>query len=132
MKFYGESLEDWIRNTTAQIRAHTDREIVIRKKPDRRLRVTTDTIWTALQKAYCLITYNSIAATEAILANTPAIALAPNAATVLCNTKISEINDLNIHDPDQIMAYAAHLSYCQFTAKEMRDGTAWRILNESS
>jgi len=131
MKFYGESVEDWIRITTAQIRAHTDRQIVIRKKPDRSVRVTTDTIWKALDKAYCLITYNSIAATEAILANRPAIALAPNAATVLCNTKISELNKLNIHDPDQIYAYAAHLAYCQFTAQEMRNGTAWRILNES-
>lgn len=131
MKYYGEDLDKWMKKTVSQIKQHTDRKIIVRQKPDRRLRVTTDTIWAALNDAYCLVTYNSIAATEALLWGKPAIALAPNAATVLCNSRISEINKLNIPEPDQLIAYAAHLSYCQFTEKEMRDGTAWAILNES-
>lgn len=132
MKFYGEDLDKWIARTTTEIRKYTDRRIVVRQKPIRRDRVTNDTIWKALDNAYCLVTYNSIAATEALLHRRPAIALAPNAATALCNTKISDIDgNLNRYGADETYAFAAHLSYCQFTAQEMRNGKAWQILNES-
>jgi len=67
-----------------------------------------------------------------LLYGVPAIALAPNnAASVLCNTKLSEIENLNRPTNDEILAFAAHLSYCQFTNEEMRSGYAWDIINES-
>jgi len=132
MKFYGESLDEWMKTTIEQIKLNTDCPIKIRLKPSREDRVNNDTICDALEGARCLVTYNSIAATEALLYSKPAIALAPNAATVLCNTSIDEINNLTIPTKEELHAFAAHLSYCQFTAQEMVDGTAWRILNESS
>mgnify|MGYP003659473656 CR=1 FL=1 len=90
-------------------------------------------IYNALSKGiHCLVTYNSIAATEAFLFGVPAIALAPNAATSVCNNSISQIENLNIPNRDTQIALARHLSYCQFTAAEIRNGTAWNILNESS
>ena len=92
--------------------------------------MSTDTIWEALKDAYCLVTFNSIAATESLLAGTPAIALAPNAASVLCNTEISKIENLNRPSKDEIEAFARHLSYCQFNRLEMQNGFAWSILNE--
>jgi hypothetical protein len=132
MKFYGKNLSEWMDSTLAEIKAHTDRPIEIRLKPSRTERVTDNTIWQALSDdVYCLITYNSIAATEAFLFGVPAIALAPNAASAVCNTNINEINNLNNPTRELQMILARHLSYCQFTAKELRDGTAWRILNES-
>ena len=132
MKYYGEDINVWMQNTIAKIKKYSDRPIVIRQKPTRRERVTTDTIWNALDDAYCLVTYNSIAASEAILANVPAIALAPNAASVICETRIEQIEFLQKHPKDLVETFAAHLSYCQFTSPELRNGTAWRILNESS
>jgi hypothetical protein len=30
-----------------------------------------------------------------------------------------------------MLAFAAHLSYCQFNQAEFANGTAWRIVNES-
>lgn len=132
MKFYDQDLDTWMKITIAEIKKHTDRPIEIRKKPSRTDRVTNNTIWQALDDdVYCLVTYNSIAATEAFLYGVPAIALAPNAATVVCNTSIEQINKLNVPTPDLQLQLAKHLSYCQFTSKELRDGTAWRILNES-
>ena len=115
-----------------EIKMYTDRPVVVREKPIRSLRTTTDTIWDALKDAYCLVTFNSIAATESLLFGTPAIALAPNAATVLCNTKISEIEHLNRPTVDEIESFARHLSYCQFNRLEMQNGLAWSILNEGS
>ena len=132
MKFYDQDLDTWMKTTISEIKKHTDRPIEIRKKPSRTDRVTNNTIWQALDNdVYCLVTYNSIAATEAFLYGVPAIALAPNAATVVCNTSIEQINKLNVPTPDLQLQLAKHLSYCQFTSKELRDGTAWRILNES-
>lgn len=132
MKFYGKDLSEWMESTLTEIKAHTDRPIEIRLKPIRSERVTNKSIYHALaDNVYCLITYNSIAATEAFLFGVPAIALAPNAAVTVCNTSLSEINTLKKPNYDTQIALARHLSYCQFTSKELRDGTAWRILNES-
>lgn len=132
MKFYGEDLDKWMDKTLKEIKSYTDRDIIVRAKPTRHERVTNDTIWQAMEGAHCLVTYNSIAATEALLYGIPAIALAPNAASVLCNTRISQIEHLTIPTKEEVTAFAAHLSYCQFTSFELRTGLAWDILNESS
>lgn len=132
MKFYNKNLDKWMEETIAKIKTQTDRPIEIRLKPDRHERITTNTIWSALDNAYCLITFNSIAATEALLYSVPAIALAPNAASVLCHTSIDDINSATVPSKDTLTAFAAHLSYCQFTNFEMKNGYAWNILNEGS
>jgi len=132
MKFYGQDLDKWLKDTIAEISKYSSRQIIVRQKPSRSDRVTTNTIWKAMDEAHVVVTYNSIAATEALLYGCPAIALAPNSATVLCNTKLDQLNDLYMPYEDDIMAFAAHLSYCQFTEIEMRSGYAWEVLNESS
>ena len=132
MKFYGEDLDEWMKTTLDTIKTLTNKPIEIRLKPSRGERVTTNTIWQALDNAYCLVTYNSIAATEALLYSVPAITLAPNAASVLCNTSLNDINNLYLPTKREILDFAAHLSYCQFTQKEMANGYAWKILNEGS
>lgn len=131
MKFYEKDLDEWMQTTLDTIKTLTDRPIEIRLKPSRGERVTTNTIWDALKDAYCLVTYNSIAATEALLYSVPTIALAPNAASVLCNTDLNDINNLYLPTKKETVEFAAHLSYCQFTQKEMTNGYAWKILNES-
>jgi len=132
MVFNGYNLDTWMQETIAEIKKYTSMDIEVRLKPSRTDRTSTNTIQQAMEDAYCVVTYNSIAATEALLYGVPAIALAQNSATMFCNTEISQINDLYIPNPVDMTAFAAHLSYCQFTAKEMRTGIAWEILNESS
>ena len=133
MKFYGHDLDSWMTNLVTEIKKYTDRPIEIRTKPPRSERVTTNTIWQALDDTYCLITYNSIAATEALLYSVPAITLAPNAASVLCNTEISNLSS-NLHIPtkDELYAFAGHLSYCQFTQAELASGYAYDIINNDN
>jgi hypothetical protein len=129
LNLYEIDLESWLAQTLAEIAAHTDREVVIRRKQGRSTRVNDDTIEMALdQDIYCLVTYSSIAAGEAILHGKPAITLGPNAAATLCSTSISEIETIHRPSLDEIHAWCRHIAYCQFTEVEMRDGTAWRIL----
>ena len=124
--------EEWTNNIIAKLKELTDRPIEVRLKPSRSDRVTTNTMEQALaDDVYCLVTYNSIAAVEAILLGKPAIALGPNAASTICNSNLEEIETLNYPEKDLVVKFAAHLSYCQFTEAEMRNGYAWKIINDS-
>lgn len=124
--------EEWTSRLVAQLKTLTDRPIEIRMKPIRSERVSTKTIQDALQDdVHCLITYNSIAATEALLEGKPAITLGPNAAQLICETDLANLENPKIPTEDEMYAFLTHLSYSQFTQAEMEDGTAWRILQET-
>jgi hypothetical protein len=129
LMMYDIDLETWLNDTIEEIKQHTDRPIVIRKKQDRATRLTVDTMEMALNNdVHCLVTFSSIAAGEALLLGKPAITLGPNAAAPLCSQNINEIENPKIPTLDEVEAWAANLAYCQFTEAEMRDGTAWNLL----
>lgn len=131
LDLYGIVLEDWIAQTQAEIKQHTDRPIVVRTKQSRATRVNDDTMEMALDRdVHCLVTFSSIAATEALLLGKPAITLGPNAAAPLCRHHIADIENLYIPTLDEVDAWARHLAYCQFTEVDMKTGNAWRILND--
>lgn len=131
LNLYDINLEEWMNQTVEEIKKYTDREIIVRLKKGRSERVTTDTMEMALQQdIHCLVTFSSIAAGEALLFGKPAITLGPNAAAPLCSQNLSEIESLKIPTLDEVAAWAAHIAYCQFTEAEMRDGTAWQIIND--
>ena len=131
MVFYNLDLDKWIEDTVQTIKKYSDRPIKIRLKKGRSERVTTDTMEMALsQDIHCLVTFNSIAATEALLLGKPAFTLGPNAAQSLCLQDLSKIEKPYMPTIDEVSQWAAHLSYCQFTELEMRNGTAWKILND--
>ena len=121
----------WIEETISEIKIHTDRPIEIRLKRNRVERSKTNTMESALaDDVHCLVTYNSVAAVEAVMLGKPAITLGPNAAGIVCSHSISEIETPKIPTIDEREAWLRHLSYSQFTFQEMSNGTAWRILNE--
>lgn len=131
LNLYDIVLEDWLEQTQTEIRKHTDRPIVVRTKQSRTARITEDSMEMALDRdVHCLVTFSSIAATEALLLGKPAITLGPNAAAPLCRHTVGDIENLYIPTLDEVTAWANHLAYCQFTEPEMRNGTAWRILND--
>jgi hypothetical protein len=131
LNLYDIVLEDWLEQTQAEIKKYTDRPIVVRTKQGRSTRVNDDTMEMALDRdVHCLVTFSSIAATEAVLLGKPAITLGPNAAAPVCSNRLVEIEDPRIPSADEREAWARNLAYCQFTEVEMRDGTAWRILND--
>ena len=67
LMMYDIDLETWLNTTIEEIKNHTDRPIVIRKKQSRTVRMTEDTMEMALaQDVHCLVTFSSIAAGEAL------------------------------------------------------------------
>lgn len=129
---YGDDRETWIKNTIDIIRAHTDREIVIREKVGRADRTTTNTIYEALEDdIWALVTYNSIAAVEAIHAGVPAFSLAPTAASVVSSTDLTQIETPPRPDEELIQRWLWSIAYGQFTINELVSGEAWRLVLEN-
>ena len=129
-KFYGINRDEWVTETVAEIKKHTDRPIRIRDKAPRQQRITK-TIFDDLTNCHALVTYQSIAAVESILYGVPAFTLAPTAADPVCDKDLSLIEHPTQQDKDKIYKWACHLAYGQFHINEMESGKAWRILRES-
>lgn len=132
--FYGIDQQQWLDDTIKHIRQHTDRPIQIReRRASRRERVDPATSFESqLHNAWAVVTYNSIAATEAVIAGVPAFVLAPsNAARPVSNVDLSCIDNPWFPDTDQVHAWACHLAYGQFHVTELTTGVAHRILQET-
>jgi hypothetical protein len=131
-KFYGIDLESWIADTVATIQQHTDRPIVVRQRAANRIdRIATDPLSKVLvDDVHALVTFNSNAATESVMLGIPVFTLAPvNAAAPVSNSDLSQIESPYWADADKLHAWACHLAYGQFHVRELKDGTAYRILN---
>ena len=134
MKLFGQtSPEEWTQTVITQLKQYTDRPIEVRLKPNRTQRIIGNSLEASLDNnVHCLITYNSIAALEALMVGKPAIVLGPNCASMVCNSSLADVEKLHIPDKDEMTALMAHLSYCQFSRTELMNGFAWDTVNESS
>ena len=115
-KFYSIDQQTWIDQTVATIRQYTDRPIVIRQRAPKRVdRVLSDPLSRVLaDDVHALVTF----------------AMAPaNAASPVSSQDLSQIDSPYWADQDKIHAWACHLAYGQFNIGELKDGTAYRILN---
>lgn len=131
-QYYGEDRDAWINNVIATLKQHTDREIVIRQKASRGER-TNDTIYDALDDdIYALVTYNSIAAVEAIQYGIPAFALAPTAADPVGNKDLTQIENPNRPDKELVQRWLHSIAYSQFSLDEIITGSAWRMVLENA
>jgi hypothetical protein len=130
-QYYGTTRDKWVKDTIATIRKHTDREIVIREKASRGER-TNDTIYDALdQDVWALVTYNSIAAVEAIQYGIPAFSMAATAASPVSSTDLKQIENPPRHDEDLIYKWLSSVAYGQFSLSELLTGRAWELVQEN-
>lgn len=132
-KFYGINREQWLKETVETIKKYTDRPVEIRERAKNRIdRIKHSTLHEALDDdVFALVTYNSVAATESVFYGIPAFTLAPtNAASPVSSQDLSQIDSPYYPDADKVYQWACHLAYGQFHVSEMKDGSAWRILND--
>ena len=131
--FYGIDRDQWLTDVIDQIRNATDRPVEIRERQKNRTdRMFADPLSKVLaENVHALVTFNSVAATEAILNGVPAFALAPcNAAGPVANRDLAQIENPYYPDRDKLMAWCHHLAYGQFHVRELRDGRAFDILTQ--
>lgn len=129
-KFYEINLQEWLDTTINTLKQYTNRPIVVRNKPETRIeRAQHYTIYDQMDEdVFALVTYNSIAASEAIAYGIPAFTLAPNAASSMCSSDLSKIETPYYPDPEEVHKWCCYLAYGQFHVDELNDGTAWELL----
>jgi hypothetical protein len=131
-KYYGIDKDEWIANTVKQLKKYTDRDIVVREKADRTERTSGKVIYEAFDEdIFAVVTYNSIAAAEAVAYGIPAFALAPTAATPVCLDDLSKIETPYYPDYDFVRKWLSSLAYGQFNLAEILTGTAWKMVLEN-
>jgi hypothetical protein len=95
------------------------------------VRQSTDTFLHAVaDNVHAVVTFVSGACVESVLHDVPVISLGPSACVQVSPWSIDRIDQVPNIDTDLKEAWMRHLSYCQFTEKEMQLGQAWRILNQ--
>lgn len=131
-EFYGHDRDKWVKQTIDTIKQHTSRPIVIKEKPGRAERNTTDNIYDALDNdIFAVVTYNSIAAIEAIQTGIPAFSLAPTAASHITTTDLSLIGRPPKVNEEVVYKWLSSLAYGQFSIDEIVTGAAWQLVQEN-
>ena len=128
-KYYGITRDEWLTSTLDTLKKHTDKKIIIRDKPPRRDRVGDNSIYRQMvdEKVFAVVTYNSIAATEAVSFGVPAFANAPNAAKSVCSNDFSQIENPYYPSREQVAKWIHWLAYCQYNTTELSSGAAYKI-----
>ena len=132
-KYYGIDQQQWIADTVAEIQKHTDRPVEVRERAASRSdRVLKEPLSRVLeQDVHALVTFNSIAAVESILAGVPAFVLAPShVAEPVANRDLSLIDNPVYPDQDLLMAWCHSMAYGQYHVRELKNGTAFRLMQE--
>lgn len=114
-QMFGWDMDIWLKRVIAEIRRHSDREIVLRHKSSP-VPLADD-----MARAAVMVTHSSKAAVEAVVAGLPAIVEPHCAAAPVCGTDLSLIETPPM--PSR-RAWWASLMCQQFTLDEMRSGAA--------
>lgn len=122
-KMFGWNMGIWAEQVVAEIRKHSDREIVIRGKN------APTPLAADMERAAVMVAHSSKAAVEAVLAGLPAIVEPMSPAAPVCGTDLSLIETPPM--PSR-RAWWASLMCQQFTLDELRSGAAreWLAIAE--
>lgn len=116
----GINHKQFVSDTLHAIKDATKRPLVVRQKSIKRA------LELDLTDAWCLVTYSSNAAVEAILAGIPVICLGRCAASAISGT----IENIETPITTKRSSWLGVLADNQWTLDEMRDGTCWKQLRE--
>ena len=121
----------WLAETIETIKKHTDMEIVIREKGSRSAR-QHNSIFDALdQGVFATVTFNSIAAIESIAYGVPAFVAVSCAASPLASTDLTKIATPFYPNETAVQQHCSSLAYGQFTAEEIINGSAQKLLTKN-
>ncbi len=132
---------EWLDNTLKTLKQNTDREIDVREKPynptvakdhvgatvkiDKPTNNQGKIIW---HDYFAMVTYNSNTLVESLENGVPVFCDPMCAASPISETDFSKIEIPKYGDR---IALFSSLAYNNWNLKEMADGTAWSMLNES-
>jgi|TARA_B100001093_G_scaffold501999_1_gene554382 hypothetical protein len=131
-QFYNLDKKTWIEETVAEIKKHTDRPIVIREKGLRPDRIKDNSVASqcARDQIYAVVTYQSMAALEAMHYGIPAFTTALSCVDSVANRNLSDIENPGYPDEAKFLNLLHYLSYCQYTLDEINQGVALSMIEE--
>lgn len=109
----------WTKRTVERLKGLTDRPIIVRDKESR------VPLYDELRDAHALVAHGSIAAVESVVMGCPVYVEPLSAAALVGQTDLSQIDHPIFPDRTR---WLHSLAYCQFTEKELVDGTLWRLI----
>ena len=131
-KFYDLNQEQWKKDTIEELKKHTDRPIIVRDKglrPDR-IKENSVAAQCARDKVYAVVTYQSMAALEALHYGIPAFTLAPSCVDSVVSKDLSTIEQAKYPDEQQFKNLLNYLAYCQYSLDEINTGRALKMIEE--
>lgn len=117
LKYHGQ--QDWDRSALAKL-APSNRKIFIKSKDD-------GSMFDACKDAWCVVSHSSVAGVEAALLGIPVFAPDTSPAFPIANPNLDDIENPLTPDRER---WINSLSYAQFHLDEIKDGSAWKIIDE--
>ncbi len=132
---------EWERGVIEEIRRHTDRPIIYRPKPGARrapppaipgtsYSFTNESVEEALRRTWCVVTHHSNVAVDALVNGVPAITTDGGAASAVCSSDVSLVDDPPFPSEKERARFFADLAYTQWTPDEFANGVFWRHVIE--
>lgn len=123
-KLQGVPQDQWIAQTIAELRKHTDRKIIVREKA--RGKTTEAQFRSTLKDIHAAVVFTSIAGVQAVLEGIPCFATHNCASAKFGSTDLSLIE--NPVKPENRYEMASVLADNQWTLEEIEKGMAWQSL----
>jgi hypothetical protein len=131
-QFYKVDRDQWVQDTIKELRKYTTREIIVRDKGLRPDRIKDKSVAAQCfkEEVWALVTYQSMAALEAMHYGIPAFTMAPCCVDSVANKDLSRIEDPHYPSADEFKNLLHYLAYCQYTVNEFSNGYALRLIEE--
>ena len=100
--------------------AHSKRKVIVKSKDG-------GSMFDACKNAWCVVSHSSVAAVEAALLGIPVFAPDTSPASPIANPNLDDIENPLMPDRER---WINSLSYAQFHLDEIKDGSAWKIIDE--
>jgi hypothetical protein len=121
-KFKNDDVQLWLNDTIKTIKEQTDKEIVIRYKD------STTPFMKDFENAYCIISYQSTLAIEAILQGIPSFCNEQSCVSPVSTTTLN-LNKIKFPTMIEIENWVTSLLANQFTMEEFKNGVAFEAIN---
>ena len=141
---FGFDADEWLRVTLKTLRKYTDRPLVVRAKmswsdvkplysmfvTDNTTRALPGSLAADIEGAWALVTKSSNSAVEAAIAGVPVFCTDSCGASAVGLSDLREIESPRMDGNRE--KWAAILASNQWSLKEIREGLAWKMLNEAA
>lgn len=125
-KQHGIDVEAWEKETIKNIQNFTNRQIKIRKHPD--VQHSEITLSEDLKDCFCLITYNSTSAYEALMSGIPVICDEKAVYSDCCETNLENIEKPFFANKQKRQKLLDRVAYAQWKLSEIETGEPVKFL----